>query len=320
MPVHGDLRADARTHFHSQLVAMGYDVEAELAEAKVEAAARATKESNAEIQAALAEIDETHWLCMYYLNAVRRRIVPRARPVERAPSLARNPLAQPFMHVIDEIEAASRRGDDLWPRLSRKVDELRDDDAMLNDWGIHHLHLGPIGAAPGSRADRTGELLFVFVREDRLYFLDVLLHGKGQRPWIRRDLVEIIHSNWPDTIRRHRINGVSGIGLLDGQVANLRRKNATMFLEMKDSTVYAPLGGGYTSSGISAQALTNTDWFCATIDEFQEWALQNQEAIRDAICQQQGILLTDLRIGLDFKEQGFAMIETQSRTVLRSAP
>jgi hypothetical protein len=191
---------------------------------------------------------------------------------------------------------------------------------MLNDWGIHHLHLGPIGAGPGSRAGRTGPLLFVFVREDRLYFLDVLLHGKGQRPWTRRDLVEVIHSNWPDAIRRYRINAVGATQLSDEQVANLRSKNATMVVEMRDSTVYVPLGGGYMSSGISAQALTNADWFCATIDEFQEWALQNAEAIRDAICQQRGISLTDLRIGLDFNEKGFAMIETQSRSVLRSAP
>ena len=224
------------------------------------------------------------------------------------------------MHVINEVEEASQRGDDLWPRLSKKVDELRYDDAMLNDWGIHHLHLGPIGAEPGSRAGRRGELLFLFVREDRLYFLDVLLHGKGQRPWIRRDLVEIIHSNWPDAIRRYRINCAGVTGLSDEQFANLRRNNATTFLEMNDSTVYAPFGGGYMSSGISAQALTNADWFCATIDEFQDWALQNVEAIRDDICQQRGISLTDLRIGLDFNEKGFAMTETQSRSVLRSAP
>jgi len=314
----GDLRADALAHFHAQLVAMGYDVEIELAAAKVEAAARASKKAEPGRQAALAQVDEAHWLCVYYLNAVKRRIEPRPRPVERAPALASNPLSQPFAVVIDEIEAASRRGDDLAARLSKSIDDLRYDDAMLNDWGIHHLHLGPLGVGPGAWAGRTGPLLFVFVREDRIYFLDVLRHGAGQRPWIRRDLVEIIHVNWPDVIRPYRVNAVGSARLSDNEVAVLRSKNANAFVETRDSTLYAPLGGGYMSSGIATEALVQTDWFFATIDESQRWAEQNAQAIRDNIFEQRGISLTEIRIALAFDEKGFEMIETQSRSVLRT--
>lgn len=321
IPVIGDLRADARAHFRAQLDAMGYDVDGELADAKIEAANRAAKEGDADLQAALAGVDETHWLCMYYLNAVKRRILPRPRFVEWAPSLASNPLARQYMCVVKEIEAASLRGDDLTPRLSKMVGELRHDDAMLNDWGIHHLHLGSVGSAPGALAGRTGPLLFVFVQEDRIYFLDVLLHGKGQRPWIRRDLVEVIHSTWPDAIRRFRMNAVAVTHLSDDQVATARRKNLSMFVETKDSTVYAPLGGGYMTSGISAQAVTGADWFCTTVDEFQDWAEHNGEAILEALRLQRGISLTEVRVALIFGAKAFAMFEVQSRTCLRtSAP
>jgi len=88
---------------------MGYDVDAELIKAKARAATKASKENDPEIKAALAEVDETHWLCMYYVNAVKRRIAPAARLVERAPALAANPLALKFASVIQEIEEASRR-------------------------------------------------------------------------------------------------------------------------------------------------------------------------------------------------------------------
>jgi hypothetical protein len=298
---------------------MGYDVDVELAEAKAEAVVQATRESDPDARAALAELDETHWLCMHYLNAVHRRIFPRPRLVERAPGLASNPLAQPLAEAIDEIEGASNRGEDLSPRLSRSVDELRHHDGLLNDWGIHHLHLGPLGSGLGARAGRSGPLLFVFVLEDRMYFLDVLQHGRGHRPWIRRGLVETIHGNWPDAISRYRVD-VAGIAhLKDDQVAIARSKNLSMFVQTKDGTVYAPLGGGYMSTGLSTRALTTADWFCQTIDGFQAWATQNAEAIRDAINQQRGIRLEELRIALVFHENGFAMIEAQSRSALQRA-
>jgi hypothetical protein len=53
IPLKGDLRADAREHFHAQLVGMGYAVDAELAAAKLEVAARATTESDPELKAAM---------------------------------------------------------------------------------------------------------------------------------------------------------------------------------------------------------------------------------------------------------------------------
>jgi hypothetical protein len=316
----GDLEADGRAHFHAQLTAMGYDVDAELAAAKVEAGERAQKESTAEMQAAIAEVDDLHWLCMYYLNAVKRRIVPKPRTVVRAPGLATNSHAVQHHAAIDAIQREFERGEDMWPRLSRNLDDLRHDDAMLNDWGIHHLHLGAVGGETDGRAKRSGPILMAFVQGEHAYFVDVLVHGRGHNPWINRDLVEIIHANWPETIRQYRLNAISVTKLSDEQVNILRRKNATMAVEVKDSTVYAPLGGGYMSSGISMQVLMRADRFCATVRSFETWARANADAIREDIRQQRKVELDELRIELRFTDTTIELIETQSSSRLQTDP
>jgi hypothetical protein len=268
------------------------------------------------LRIAMAVVDETHWLCMSYLNAVRRRIRPLPRMVERAHTLSGNPLARQYASVIDEIEETSRLGGDLCPRLSTRVDDLQYDDALLNDWSIYHLHLGTLGAGPGARAGRTGPLLFVFVRENRVYFLDVLMHGKNHRPWTRQGLIETIHSNWPDVIRRYRVFGLPPEHVSDDQIAALRANNVNKFATTKDSTVYAPFGGGYMASGLSQDVLMATDRFCSTIDALQQWAEKNPEAIRDAILQQRGITLNEVEMSLLFTGGEFQMIEAASRSGL----
>ena len=68
-------------------------------------------------------------------------------------------------------------------------------------------------------------------------------------PWYRKELIEIIHKNWPKSIRHALAIGVTGTSpkLNDQEVAELRKSgNITLHLEMSDGTVYVPPGVGNT--------------------------------------------------------------------------
>ncbi len=69
-------------------------------------------------------------------------------------------------------------------------------DLMRSEWGIYHLHFA---------AERTADLLFVYICGDNAYFLDILPHGQDADEidlWCNKHLVEVIHSNWPEIIKQ----------------------------------------------------------------------------------------------------------------------
>lgn len=43
---------------------------------------------------------------------------------------------------LDLVMTNIEQGVDLGPYLSKKIADLDYDDDLLNDWGVHHLHLG----------------------------------------------------------------------------------------------------------------------------------------------------------------------------------
>ena len=68
-------------------------------------------------------------------------------------------------------------------------------------------------------------------------------------PWYRKKLIEIIHKNWPGSIRHALAIGVTALSpkLNDQEVAELRKSgNIALLLEMSDGTVYMPPGVGNT--------------------------------------------------------------------------
>lgn len=97
--------------------------------------------------------------------------------------------------VLKEI----KRGDDLTVRLSKLTRHFHDPrgrndrDRMLNDWGVHHLHLGP-RIDNQTPVERSGPLLFVSVLEDDAYAAIALPHGN----WADEDVLRVLADNWPD--------------------------------------------------------------------------------------------------------------------------
>ena len=195
---------------------------------------------------------ETDWeLLVAYLGVNRRLVAPQPRTVVKAGDFCCPPEQ---VTGLRQIEKKLRDGENIVPHLSTKIRNATYNDGLLNDWGIHHLHLGT-RTRPDGFVKRTRQLLYCRFTDSRACLIAVLAHGE----WTTIGLLEAMHANWPDRMERFRAEGVSGDRLTDLQIRELRRKHVNYVLQMRDGTCYWPLGGGTTSAGSNVHDVVMAD-------------------------------------------------------------
>jgi hypothetical protein len=252
-----------------------------------------------------------HDTCVDYWNAMNRRIPVRPRAVHWSKELrAREPSLDPEVrNALAAIEQESGNGEDLNRRYSKSLKKLQYNDLMLHDWGIHHLHLGLAIEKDGFFVERTGDLLFVLRRDDDLYLLDVRAHGA----WTDADLVEIVHTNWPDTIAQYRLKGLTGPALSPVQRKNLRDRNGNAGILMQDGTFYMAIGGGIVGSGDNLRAIVWADRTLATARALQDHTW-NAEELADKIAEAKGDRPEQINLRLGHLGDDHAIIEVEPST------
>lgn len=280
-----DLKHDFANFCRDLLVGLGY---------KVEEVANIVDDGNA-IRALLG---------------VRRRLVP---PQGRSIAKAKVFVCPPeHAQGLAEIERKIESGEDLAPHLSTRLLKLHYKDDLLNHWGVHHLHLGTSIEADGF-VQRTKHLLFCRFEDENVYFIGVLLH---EGAWTLQRLVEEIHSNWPDTIRRHRFQGVTADVLSDMQVKVLRSKNANHCVAVPDGVVYFPLGGGVTSSGDNMIDVAQAIYWLKWIERRQEEIIKDFPNIKER-ARARGIFFPEIaKFELTLLGDTFCATETSSNYTL----
>ena len=183
-----------------------------------------------------------------YLSVLHRSISTCKRQVLESTKLQ---IPAHLRSGYEEIKRKTEVGESLIPHQTRKLDDPEEGDPLLNDWDIHHLHLGT-QVLPDGYIKRTGPLLYARVTNDTLYAIQVYEHGA----WSRQEMIRILHDNWPDSIRNFRFKGVLGLAakLSDQDIGNLRNAHIQTSVQI-DDTVYAPLGGGLTCTGDSVRVI-----------------------------------------------------------------
>ncbi|MDB4969426.1 MAG: hypothetical protein JWN44_5115 [Myxococcales bacterium] len=259
------------------------------------------------------------WICVKYYNVRKRRIHPLKRRVIRSPELRAMNLSDDQLAALDRIEADSRAGADLTAYLSRRIRQLSYNDALLNDWGIHHLHLG----APAQPfVERSHEVLFARVHGDALYFITIMKHGPGYDPWVEHELIEILHRNWPESIEPSRVRFAQPAG--PPPTADTRKKmraaGITIATTTKDGTLYITPGGGYVSSGDSQDAVRLANMLLARVTQIGQECVDNESAIDAQIRRAGGDpALKHLRIGF-LPRGGVEVFDEVSCEIIVSEP
>ena len=244
------------------------------------------------------------------LLGVRRRLVP---PQRRSIAKAKGFLCPPeHVQGLAEIERKIESGEDIAPHLSKRLLDLHYKDDLLYHWGLHHLHLG-ISIESDGFVQRTKHLLFCRFEDGNAYFIDVLPH---EGAWTLQRLVEEIHDNWPDTIRRHRFQNGTADFLSDTHVKVLRSKNTNHCVSVRDGTAYLPLGGGVTLSGDNVIDIAQADYWLECVGRQQEEIIKDFPNIKER-ARSRGIIFPEIaRFELTMLGDTFCATETSSNYIL----
>ncbi|MDD2803961.1 MAG: hypothetical protein PHV33_00270 [Elusimicrobiales bacterium] len=188
-----------------------------------------------------------------YLNLKLREIAPQPRKVHKAKGFS---CDAKYQKAIDEIERKAASGKSLVPHLSKFFLDLDYNDSLLNDWGLHHLHLSTKVGRAGF-TERTGPLLFAHVLPDTFYMVAVLPHGS----WTNRQLLEEMLKNWPHLLAPYELKGVVGLSqkFTEKEHAQLRKAHIQACVQLSDNKVYTSIGGGMASNGTNIRVVMAHD-------------------------------------------------------------
>lgn len=199
-----------------------------------------------------------------YFNLKLREISPEPRTVYKTKAFSYDAK---YQKAIDEIERKASSGESLTPHLSKFFLDLNYNDPLLNDWGLHHLHLSTkIG--PAGFTERTGPLLFAHVQPGAFYMVAVLPHGS----WTNRQLLEEMLTNWPQLLARHELKGIVGVehDITEKEHAQLRKGHVQAILQLSDKKVYTSIGGGVATDGTNIRVVMAHDRWATFIWDIEK--------------------------------------------------
>ena len=208
-----------------------------------------------------------------YCDSLRRRPAVRPRKVWLADDFCCPPDQEGGWKILREKIST---GADIAPHLSTSHESVTNRDGLLNEWGVHHFHLGtkPHGKPKHScYVERTGPLLFAMVRDDDFYAINIYPHKAFERSTV----IESIHRNWPQQVDKYRVNGICGEMLTEEQRKRVRKVNCGTLTTLSDGTVYMPIGGGVCSSGEGLEAVLRARKLLGEVKRLQS-ALEDRVA------------------------------------------
>ena len=77
-------------------------------------------------------------------------------------------------------------------RPSSNFGRRADLDMLLNDWNVHHLHIGRNRDESGF-IERGNDLIFGIFHENKAFLIGAYVHGD----WAKKEIAEIIQNEWP---------------------------------------------------------------------------------------------------------------------------
>jgi hypothetical protein len=208
-------------------------------------------------------------IVLAFLDARRRRPAARPRRVWIADDFQCPPAHDSGWEALQKEIV---QGIGLGSRMSRGHSSIHVRDGLLNEWGVHHFHLGTAFDSSGL-VERTGPVVFARVTDNDFYAIGVYEHDM----WEHSSILESLHRNWPDTIRHYRLNGIQNEPLTEEQRKNMRKRNVQTATSVADGTVYMSIDGGVASSGTSIEALRCSDMLESDVEQLQI-AVQEQLA------------------------------------------
>lgn len=241
----------------------------------------------------------------------------------RSPVFDINPIVHERSAAVAQIVADIEHGRNLTRYLSRRV-EIGFDlprarstknlykrghlDLLLDDWGIHHLHVSTT-TDPDGFVERADPIIFAIFKPERAYFIDAGTH----RDFARGQLIRIIIETWPDDGLAFELKGILGgaRSYTDEERTKLRAAGLSVLSVQINSRCFAP-AGGFSTAGISDKASINSERIMRTLTLFEEQIRADPTPIIETMRHYGGHPTDAPEFEFSFFQEGFGVIETRS--------
>ena len=198
---------------------------------------------------AALDVQEQTWRFMNWLS---RLVHPHPREVHKAVGFDELPDVQANQRQVGKLLDSIARGDNLIGNLSKDAREQgfcihranrkfgADFDLLLNEWGIHHLHIDGVD---------DGKLLYAIFVPGFAYILAVAPH----REWTSKRLVEAAVRSWPQKGLFVTCNVLLGLGPTEQEHKALRKAGLTTLTTVSDRGWISALTVGLTTALVSVR-------------------------------------------------------------------
>jgi len=256
-------------------------------------------------------------LLIKHLNMVNKLIESKKYTVNVSKKINEGKYSNSIKKILDVIKWKFENEYNVNSYLSTKIFSPNYYDILLNDWGIYHLHLSSKKYTKNTFFyDRSDDLLFVFIEDTDVYFLDIQKHKK-ENVFQRQELLEIMHENWPKLLEKNRLNlDTEQCNKFTNKEIERFRKNGVNVLQNIDGKAILPLGGGYTTSKSNIMCTYEADSIIHSIKAYEKIVDNNKEMIREQIYNKTGERVSEIDFKLYFEENGEIRIREINTGVL----
>lgn len=233
---------------------------------------------------------------MSYLNFRNRSI---EKNIKRKVFVSDNVSAitdNKIIEIVHKFKKEFENGEDMNGYLSKGVfysnfgikdkellEYKKSRDFLLDDWGIHHLHLSNKKAKnkKDMSKNRSPYLLFVKITHDKVYFIDVLEHKS--KNFLEKSLLETIDRNWSFLLKPYLIPKLMSAQPSNKFTINNYRKNHNYYLNNINGKVYLPPGGGLNTFGTNIMIVEEIDSIIQDIEDIENYVSNNILTIKKEI-------------------------------------
>jgi hypothetical protein len=162
-------------------------------------------------------------------------------------------------------------------------------DYLLDDWGIHHIHLNLKEASNkrGMSHNRAEYLLFIKAADETIYFIDIKGHLTDNFNDI--ELLETMDKNWPYLLKNRPLNIKSTNEFSCKDIKSIRKKHGFAIYNVNGKVSF-PAGGGLSSAGSNIKHTSQAENILLTIREFEKHIIKHCNEIREELGGYDGIL------------------------------
>lgn len=189
------------------------------------------------------ETDDFMLMVIKYLNSLEKHIKPVRRKVHISDNLVSNP---DFANEIDTFKEKFENGEDMNGHLSRKIYNADFYDNLLNSWHIYHFHLSMITANTNAEmaSNRSDTLLFAYVGENDVYFIDIAEHNR-QHVFSMFSLLETGQRNWEqifEPLELKDIISLNNVVTNDSELSILLKNHINLVYKINGKYYFTNLG------------------------------------------------------------------------------